>query len=54
MFVVQLLVNMMIVVKYTVMVRVGSLVAIFMTRNITTICCTKHVDIRCKHVNEYV
>ena len=25
-----------------------------MASNITTMCCTKHMDIRCKYVNEYV
>ena len=36
------------------MVRVDNLGAIFMGSNIITTCCTKHVDIRYKYVNEYV
>ena len=54
MFVVQLLGSMKIVVKYPVMVRVNNMGAIFMASNITITCHTKHVDIRYKHVNEYV
>ena len=45
---------MKIVVKYPVTVKVSNVGAIFMASNITTMCCTKHVDIRCKYVNEYV
>ena len=51
MFVVQLLGNMKIA-KYPVMVRVNDVGAIFMASNITTTCCTKHVDIRYKYINE--
>ena len=51
---VQLFGSMKIVVKYPVLVRVDSIVAIFMASNITTPCHTKHVDIRYKYVNEYV
>ena len=47
MLVIQLLGSMKILVKYPVMVR-------FMASNITTTCHTKHVDIRYKHVNEYI
>ena len=36
------------------MVRVNNVGAIFMDCNITTTCCTKHVDISCLYVNEYV
>ena len=36
------------------MLRVDNLGAIFMVSNIITTCHTKHVDIRCKCVNEYV
>ena len=52
-FVMQLLGSMKIFVKYAVMVRVDNVGAIFMERNITTTCCTMHVDIRYKYVNEY-
>ena len=45
---------MKIAVKYTVMVIVNNVGAIFMASNITTTCCTKNVDIRYKYVNEYV
>ena len=54
MFVIQLLGSMKIAVEYPVMVRVDNVGAIFMASNVTTTCCTKHVDIRCKHINEYV
>ena len=54
MFVVQLLGSMKIVIKYPVTVRVDNVGAIFMASNITTMCCTMHVDIRYKYVNEYV
>ena len=53
-FVIQLLGEMKISVMIPVMVRVGNVGAIFMASNVTTISCTKHVDIRCKHVNENV
>ena len=36
------------------MVRADNVDAIFMASNITTMCCTKHMDIRYKYVNEYV
>ena len=54
MFVVQLLGSMKIMVDYPVMVRVDNVGVIFMVSNITTTCCTKHVDIQYKYVNEYV
>ena len=54
MFVVQLLGNMKIAVKYPVIVRVNNEGAICMSSNITTPCHTKHVDIRYKYVNEHV
>ena len=41
-------------VKLPVMVRVDNVGALFMASNITTMPCTKHVDIRYKYVNEYV
>ena len=51
-FVVQLLGSMKIAVKYPVMVRVDNLGTIFMASNVTTTCCTRHVDIWCKYVNK--
>ena len=45
---------MKIAVKYPVIVRVSNVAAILMASNITTISCTKHVDIRHKYVNDYV
>ena len=54
MFVAQLLESMHIAVKYPVMVRVDNVGAIFMASNIMTTSHTKHVDIWCKYVNEYV
>ena len=36
------------------MVRVENVVAIFMASNVTTTCHIKHVDIRCKNVNQHV
>ena len=54
MFMVQLLGSMKILVKYPVMVRVNNVSAIFLASNITTICCTKHVDIRYEYANECV
>ena len=54
MFVLQLLENMKIKVKLPVTVRVDNVGAIFMSKNISTSNCTKHVDIRTKYVNEYV
>ena len=52
-FVIQLLGTMKIFVKYPVMVRVYNIGAIFMASNITTMSCTKHMNIRYKIVNEY-
>ena len=54
MFVVQLLESMKILIKYPVMVRVDNVCATFMASNVTTTCCTQHVDIHYKYVNEYV
>ena len=51
---VQLLRIIKIAIKYPVMVRDDNIGAIFMTSNITTTCHTKHVDIRCKYINEFV
>ena len=36
------------------MERVDDIGAIFMVSNITTMSCTKHMNIRYKYVNEYV
>ena len=54
MFVVPFLRSMKIFIQYPITVRVDNVGAIFMASNITTICCTKHVDIQYKYVNEYV
>ena len=54
MFMVQLLGSMKIAINYPVMVRVDNIGTIFIASNITTTFCTKHVDIRYKHVNKYV
>ena len=53
-FMIQLLGNMKSSVKLPVMVRVDNLGAIFVASNITTISCTKHVEIRYKYVGEYL
>ena len=53
MIVVKLLGRMKILVKYPVMEWVDNVGAIFMVTDITTICHTKHVDIRYKYVNKY-
>ena len=53
-FIFQLLGSMKILVKYPVMVRVDNIGARFMVSNITTTPFNKHVEIRCKYVNEYV
>ena len=42
------------VVEHPVMVRVDNVGTIFMTSNIITTSCTKHMDIRYKYFNEYV
>ena len=54
MFVLQLLRSMKITAKLPIMVRVDNVGAIFMANNITTMSCTKHVDIRHKYVNECI
>ncbi len=54
MFVLQLLESMKIKVKLPITVQVDNVGAIFMSKNISTSNCTKHVDIRTKFVNEYV
>ena len=41
-------------IKYPVPVRVDKVGAIFMASNITTTCCTKHVDIRYKCASKYI
>ena len=53
-YIIQLLESMKILVKYKVIVRVDNIGAIFMASNITTMPCTKHMDIRYKNVNEYI
>ena len=54
MFVIQLLGSMKILVTYPVTVTVDNVGAKFMTSNITTMSCTKHMDSRYNYVNEYV
>ena len=54
MFVIQLLRCINILVQLPVTVRVDNVGSIFMTSNITTMSCTKHMDIRYKYVNTYV
>jgi len=54
MFVLQLLEIMKIKVKLPIKVQVDNTGAIFMSKNVTTMNCTKHVDVRTKFVNEYV
>ena len=51
---IQLLQSMKVLIKLPVMVRVDNIEAIFMASNMTAICSTKHLDIRYKHVDEYV
>ena len=53
-FVNQLLGRLMISVKYPVTVRVDNIDAIFMSSNITTVSCTKQMDISYKYGNECV
>ena len=45
---------MIILIKLPVMVRVDNVGTIFMAGYITTMSCTKHVDISYKYMNEYV
>ena len=54
MFVLQLLESMKIKVKLPITVQVDNVGSIFMSKNISTLNRTKHVDIRTKFVNEYV
>ncbi len=54
MFVLQLLQSMKIKVKLPIIVHVNNVGVIFMTKNITTTGCFKHVDIHCKFVTEYI
>ena len=54
MIVIQYLKSMKISVQLPVMVRVDNFGIIFIASNITTLSCTKHVDIRYKYANEYV
>ena len=54
MIVLQLLQSMKIKVKFPIIVHFDNVGAIFMTNNITTIGCTKHMDICYKFVREYV
>ena len=46
--------SMKISVKLPVMVSFDNVGAIFMASNVTTASCMKHIDIKYKHVNEYV
>ena len=41
-------------VKYQVTIRVDNIGAMVIASNITTMSCTKHIDIRFKCVNEYI
>ena len=54
MLVTQFLGSMKISVELHIMARVDNVGAIFMASNITTMSCTKLIDIRYKYVNEYV
>ena len=54
MFVLKLLRSMKRLIKLPVMVRVDNIGSVFMGNKITTMLCTKHVDIRHKNVDEYV
>ena len=54
MSVLQLLRSMKISIKLLVMVRLDNVGAIFMANNITTMSCTKRMDIRYKNMNEHV
>ena len=54
MFVLQLLQSMHIKVKLPIIVHVDNVGATFMSNNVTTSGCTKHVDIYYKFVTEYV
>ena len=53
-FVIQLLESIHIKVKLPVVVRVDNVGAIFLSGNINTASCSKHIDIRTKYANEYV
>ena len=53
MYVTQMLGSMKILVKLPAKERADNIGAIFMASNITTMSCTKHVDIRYKYINEY-
>jgi hypothetical protein len=53
MFVLQLLESMHIKVELPITVRVDNIGAIWMSQNVNTSSCTKHVDICTKYVNEY-
>ena len=44
---------MKILIKYSVMIRVDNIGAIFMASNITTTCHIKYVNIWYKYINEY-
>ena len=54
MFVQQHLESMKIQVRLPIIVRVDNVGAIFMSKNVTTMNRTKHVDVRTKFVNEFV
>ena len=53
MFIIQLFGSMKISVKLPVTVRVDNVEAIFMASNITTMSCTKHMDLRYKYCKNY-
>ena len=54
MFIIQLLRSMKISIKIKITIRVNNEEAIFVANNITTMSCTKHVNIRYKYMNEYL
>ena len=54
MFVTQLLGSTANSVKLPVTVNVDNVNAFFIANNVTTMSWTKHADIRCKYINEYV
>ena len=53
-FVLQLLKVMKINVTLPIVVNVDNMGAVFMSKNINTMGCSKHIDVRTKYVNKYV
>jgi hypothetical protein len=53
MYVLQLLESMHIKVELSITVHVDNIGAIWMSQNVNTLSCTKHVDIPTKYVNEH-